>query len=197
MASGVAGLSTLAGGLVLWCALHSLSADERISGWFLRKTGRDARGYRLRYNLVALGTLLPLVLLRIGLADAPVFQWPGWLLPLRLAGVTGAFYLLVAPCYQYDIPVFLGLRHEDYGKGLQTAGILSRVRHPWYSAVLVLLWLPDLDAAGLVTSAVLSIYLVLGARLEEGRLLRLLGDPYASYQKRVPMFIPKVGKMVL
>ena len=53
---------------------------------------------------------------------------------------------------------------------------------------------------GLATNIVLSLYLVIGAFLEERKLLREFGDAYRQYQNRVSMLLPlkwiqaKLGK---
>jgi protein-S-isoprenylcysteine O-methyltransferase Ste14 len=38
----------------------------------------------------------------------------------------------------------------------------------------------------------LSTYLVVGLIFEERALLRIFGDAYADYQRRVPMLIPRL-----
>jgi protein-S-isoprenylcysteine O-methyltransferase Ste14 len=76
-------------------------------------------------------------------------------------------------------------------RALSTGGILSWVRHPWYAGTLLLLWGHDLDAAGLVASAVLTAYIIVGTLLEEQKLAASFGRAYREYQRRVPMFIPR------
>jgi protein-S-isoprenylcysteine O-methyltransferase Ste14 len=73
------------------------------------------------------------------------------------------------------------------------AGILGRVRHPWYSGAILLLWFRSLDGAGLVTSLVLTAYLVAGTLLEERKLVMEYGEEYERYQREVPMLIPWIG----
>jgi len=64
------------------------------------------------------------------------------------------------------------------------------VRHPWYSLGLVLLWTRDMDPA-LLTSAVLTtLYIGVGSRLEERKLIVFHGEIYRRYRGRVPALIP-------
>jgi len=76
------------------------------------------------------------------------------------------------------------------GGGIDSSGVLGLVRHPWYTAVVLLLWARDLDVAALVANGVLTIYIVVGTLLEEGKLVHEFGDAYRNYQGRVSMFVP-------
>ncbi len=76
------------------------------------------------------------------------------------------------------------------GGGIDSSGVLGLVRHPWYTAVVLLLWAGDLDMAALVGSGVLTVYIVVGTLLEERKLVHEFGDAYRSYQGRVSMFVP-------
>jgi protein-S-isoprenylcysteine O-methyltransferase Ste14 len=80
--------------------------------------------------------------------------------------------------------------------GLDTTGILGVVRHPWFAGGLLIIWARPIDMAILVTNVVLSTYLVLGAVLEERKLVAEFGDEYREYQEKVSMFLPggKGGK---
>ena len=73
---------------------------------------------------------------------------------------------------------------------IDTTGVLSVVRHPWYVAVFILLWASDLNMAAIVVNVVLSAYLVIGTLLEERKLVIEFGDKYQKYQKKVSMFVP-------
>ena len=64
------------------------------------------------------------------------------------------------------------------------------IRHPWYTAVVLLLWAGDLDMAALVGNGVLTVYIVVGTLLEERKLVHEFGGAYRSYQGRVSMFVP-------
>ncbi len=97
----------------------------------------------------------------------------------------------------YDGMDFLGLRHLA-GVQRHDPLILSpmhrHVRHPWYSLGLLYLWTRDLNAGWLVAVIVITVYLAVGARLEEQKLISAFGDAYRLYRKRVPSLIPWPGK---
>jgi protein-S-isoprenylcysteine O-methyltransferase Ste14 len=64
------------------------------------------------------------------------------------------------------------------------------VRHPWYALGLVVVWTRSMDAAMLVTALAITVYLVIGSRLEERKLLVYHGEAYRRYMERVPGLIP-------
>ncbi|HHH35520.1 MAG TPA: protein-S-isoprenylcysteine methyltransferase [Gammaproteobacteria bacterium] len=195
-----AGLLMLAALWAGWCALHSLLASLHVHRWLRRRLGPAYRYYRLFYNAFAVFSLLPVLAYGRRLQEAPFLAWHGGWHLLQGLMIAGALYLFIAPLRHYDMSRFLGLQQlsgEVDGAGLDgggefcTAGILGRCRHPWYSGALLLIWARDLDGATLVTNVVLSLYLVLGARLEERKLLAEFGDAYRRYRQAVPMFIPR------
>lgn len=69
------------------------------------------------------------------------------------------------------------------------------VRHPLYFFTLVLLWaMPDLSLDRLLFNVLWSIWIVLGAYLEERDLVADFGEEYRQYQKSVPMLMPWKGR---
>jgi protein-S-isoprenylcysteine O-methyltransferase Ste14 len=71
------------------------------------------------------------------------------------------------------------------------------VRHPLYLAVLVLIWsCPDMTMDRLLFQLVWSLWILLGARLEEADLLAEFGDAYRAYCREVPMIIPWPKRVV-
>ena len=48
----------------------------------------------------------------------------------------------------------------------------------------------------LTTALLLTLYLVIGSRLEERKLVKLLGRPYEEYRQKVPQLIPVPWKFL-
>jgi protein-S-isoprenylcysteine O-methyltransferase Ste14 len=82
---------------------------------------------------------------------------------------------------------------EPEDEPLRTGGLHRFVRHPLYSAGFLILWGRAADPFGFATALWGSLYLIVGARFEEGKLLRLYGAAYAGYRRRVPAFLPWRG----
>jgi hypothetical protein len=65
------------------------------------------------------------------------------------------------------------------------------VRHPLYFFVLVLIWsAPDMSSDRLLFNVLWTLWIVLGAYLEEKDLVAEFGETYRHYQKNVPMLFP-------
>ncbi len=85
----------------------------------------------------------------------------------------------------------------DKTKGIIKEGVYGLVRHPIYTADIILDWgvfffWPTLRV---LTSVLwLTLVLLFWIRLEEWGLTQRFGDEYQDYQKRVPMIIPKIFK---
>ena len=68
------------------------------------------------------------------------------------------------------------------------------VRHPLYFFCLLMIWsCPDLSADRLLFNLSWTVWIFIGAVLEEKDLLSEFGDGYRKYQKKVPMLIPWKG----
>ncbi|MCO6411223.1 MAG: isoprenylcysteine carboxylmethyltransferase family protein [Thiogranum sp.] len=81
---------------------------------------------------------------------------------------------------------------------LATTGLYGLIRHPQYTGLFlglfgegVVHW-PTLFSVGLFPVIVLAYVLL--ARNEEKRVIAQFGEEYRAYQRRVPMFIPRMGQ---
>jgi methanethiol S-methyltransferase len=112
---------------------------------------------------------------------------------LALAALAGFWFSTGS----YDMGEFLGTRplRERRADAVEHDGFristLHRfVRHPWYVLGLVLVWTRDMNAPLLVSAIAVTLYLVIGARLEERKLVAHFGAAYREYRQRVPGLIP-------
>lgn len=147
------------------------------------------------------------VVLAVGwwtLGEAPAIARPGWLEAAMLVVSGLGVVLLLYFARSYDLSRFAGThqlrvaRRRDLcgeeaadDEPLRTDGIHAWVRHPLYSAAFLVLWGRAVDPLGLATAVWASLYLVIGSRFEERRLLRLYGEDYRRYREQVPAFIPR------
>ena len=194
----MSGLLALVASWLVYAAIHSLLASHWVKRRVATRCPHCMSGYRLLYNLLAIG-LLPVPLwLTFSLPGAPLWQWSGpwaWLADgLALAAMAGFVYSLRF----YDGSGFLGLRQLREGhtalaepEGLCISPLHRWVRHPWYTLGLVMLWSRDMDAPLLVSALLITAYFVFGSRLEERKLLAQYGDAYARYRAAVPGLVPR------
>jgi len=184
---------------VLWCTLHSLLIARTTTGWLREKLGQIYAYYRLFYVLVSIITLIPILYWQMTLPRSIIFVGQGcWYIPQFLLAGYGLTFMAGGFAI-YDLRFMLGIRQiKEHWQGqpekqpdFECQGILEYVRHPWYTAGLALLWtftpVTDVDLIGRI---ILSIYLVVGAFLEEKKLLLDFGDYYKWYRRTVPMYFP-------
>ena len=100
----------------------------------------------------------------------------------------------------YSFREFIGisyLKGEDQGnEKLKISGILSRIRHPLYTGTILIFagyFLSQPSLANLVSVFCILIYILIGIKLEEKKLLIEFGESYSDYRKRVPMLFPGIG----
>lgn len=74
---------------------------------------------------------------------------------------------------------------------LTVRGPYKWVRHPLYAFALLLFWCyPDLTADRLLFNSMWTVWVLVATVLEERDLVSLFGEPYRSYQRKVPMLLP-------
>jgi len=175
----------------------SLTVTDYIKNSF----GRCSRFYRLFFNLFALSTITPIILYGKTLKEQLLFRWEGYLVILQVFLIVTAVLLFIYGGKKYDLLQFFGIRQIKTGTShtalsetgdIDTTGILSLIRHPWYLAIILLIWsgFREVYVSTLIMSVVLTIYTVTGTLLEERKLIIAYGDKYRNYQKKVSMFVP-------
>ena len=184
--------------LVLFYVLHSVLASNNVKT-FLQNKFISKRFYRLGFNLFALLNLF-LVFFFFRKINSPfLFKIEG----LQLFGgvlVVVGILLLIAALLQYNLREFTGLQQLKNKSTttineLKTSGLNSYVRHPLYFATLCLLWgyfLYHPTYLILVTAIISTIYIYVGTKLEEQKLIEDFGEAYKIYQKKVKMLVPYI-----
>jgi protein-S-isoprenylcysteine O-methyltransferase Ste14 len=185
-----------------WCILHSLLISARVIRFLEMRLGDRYRFTRILFNIFALLSLIPVVAYGHTLSGDHFIRWDGIWRLVQIPMLVFSLWLFAAGAREYDLQQLLGIRqiveHES-AKGLspsgdiETSGILGRMRHPWYSGAILILWSRDIDAAALVTNLVLTAYLIAGTHLEERKLISEFGEEYVRYQRKVPMLIPRLS----
>jgi protein-S-isoprenylcysteine O-methyltransferase Ste14 len=175
----------IVGAWVLFGVSHSLLAGSTLDRLFGRYS-------RLAFNgLAVVTTALPFALLASAPAH-PLWADPAWLQMLRpwlIVAVALAFFHTLK---FYSMSGFLGLKAETWP--LTFSPWHCRVRHPWYFLLLVFIWVQAMTDTWLVTALCMSLYLVIGSRLEEQRILLRHPGSYAQYRQLVPALIPWRGR---
>ncbi|UCE88253.1 MAG: hypothetical protein JSW10_07740 [Pseudomonadota bacterium] len=188
----------LAAAWTAYFALHSALASLRLKRLVAAHAPRLMPAYRLTFNVAALVLLILPLVLTFANRGPWLWQWQGigwWVANgVALLAVAGFLWTL----RDYDMNEFWGLRQwrgrvqtvEDQEQ-LHISPLHRYVRHPWYSLALVILWTRDMDTNLLVTATAITLYFVIGSRLEERKLLACHGEAYREYHARVPGLVPR------
>jgi len=186
--------------ILSWLAyfsLHSLLASIGVKQYVASRWPRAMPAYRLGFNLLAVVLLAVPLGLTLNYSGPWLWRWSGFAsyvaLVLAAAAVVGFLWSLK----YYDGSEFLGLRQikernasVDDQEQFQLSPLHRWVRHPWYFFALVVIWTRDMNAAMLITAILMTLYFVIGSRLEERKLLRYHGEIYRRYRQRVPGLVP-------
>ncbi len=181
---------------LVFAGLHSLLATDYIKDKALMLFGKGFRFYRLMYTFISIFTFVPAFLVWLKYTDSTplVYSLPGQLYPLIILIRSSALGMFVYAFFQTGILEFMGIRQEKTKTILITGGAYGIVRHPLYTAGIILLFTRmDMSLLDLIAVLLVSVYLVIGAFIEEKRLLLVFGEEYRKYQRRVPMFIPDIN----
>jgi protein-S-isoprenylcysteine O-methyltransferase Ste14 len=113
--------------------------------------------------------------------------------------------LVIAALRGYNLSEFAGWAYLRHGAaaaetGLNTRGFNEVVRHPLYLGMLIglggfFMLAPTLPCLIFVGCA--ALYVLVGARLEERKLVQRFGAAYVRYCQRVPMLVPRLGRRTL
>jgi protein-S-isoprenylcysteine O-methyltransferase Ste14 len=177
--------------------VHSALASLRVKRWVAGRYAAMMPGYRIAFNGLAVLLLLPILWLMAGYNGPRLWSWQGVAAWLANALALAAVFAFVVSLRHYDGQEFLGLRQwasrrrrvEDQ-EGFHLSPFHRYVRHPWYCFSLVLIWTRDMDAATLLSGCMMSAYFIVGARLEEAKLLSYHGAVYRRYMERVAGLFP-------
>jgi methanethiol S-methyltransferase len=182
-----------------YLALHSAMISMTATRYLRSVLGERFRFYRLFFNLVAIATLIPVVSYSTSVKGEMLFAWDGYFAVLKWALVATGVFLFIAGSCHYDMQQFLGIRQIRSGARhtlinasgtIDDTGVLGLIRHPYYTATILLFWAGDLTTTTAVINLVVTAYVVIGTLLEERKLRLELGESYRSYQARVSMFVP-------
>jgi len=174
---------------LLFALLHSLLALPQIKDMLGRLPW-----YRLTYNLLSL--LLLGWMMMAWQSTGVLYLVPG-IGNLLMQGLQLLSLLAMLLCLrQTGLASFLGLQHEKSNKEeLCTDGCYALVRHPLYLlSILFFLMNPVMTTRWLTLTILGTIYMLIGAALEERRLLLKHGERYAHYQRSVPFLLPRLRR---
>jgi len=167
---------------------HSLFARTRVKAWLTRRIppALERSVYVWIASVLFLATCalwqpVPGLFWKVTDGPARIFA------TLQIVGGIAS----VQMARQLDVWRLSGIRQVFAGPKAAAAEFVDRglygwVRHPIYTAWLVVVWLPpEMNGTRLVFAAVSTFYLALAVPFEERDLVRAFGTDYEAYQQKV------------
>jgi len=175
--------------------IHSFMATR----WFKNRVYKfvDLQRYRLTYSIVSVLLFIPILSVwGASRNSSPIIfavSSPYSLISyLIMISATALFFLTTL---QIDILEFLGL-NDFFGKKdedlkLITNGFYRLCRHPMYFFAIIAIWaFPILKQIDMIGNGFITLYFIIGAWLEEQKMMEDFGSEYQEYRQNVSMFIP-------
>ena len=187
-----------------FAVVHSILATDFIKSKAKKLLGKRFRFYRIIYTFLSFITFAPALIMWFNYSSQTSVLYT---LPERMLSVTflirgAGLGLFVYAAFQTDLREFIGIKQVQDGENkpiLITNGAYGIVRHPLYTGgIMVLFGKMGMTVLDLTAVSLISVYLIIGAYIEEKRLLSVFGDEYKQYMAKVSMFIPvkKVTKIL-
>lgn len=180
---------------LLFGVLHSVLAAEWFKRLMQHRLGGGYKYYNFAYSVFALLTLIGILIFQVNMPSPLLFVAPGWMKLLLWLPVLAGLLIMAVVIKKYffslsGISVFY--KHQP-PVALELGGLNRFVRHPLYLGTLLFVWglffvFPFLN--GLLACIVITVYTIVGARLEEKKLVKQFGEQYVLYKKQVPMIVP-------
>lgn len=181
---------------IIYFVLHSFLAANTVKQWVKHHLNFLYVHYRIFYNLFSIIGLVVLIYMTISNPVLIIKPNMTTLLSGLILNTIGTAILLIS-FMTFDLKEFLGLKPTDttsLNNGeLIVSGIYKYVRHPLYFGLIliglgVFLLFPAKAIA--VTIAIMYLYIIIGSKLEERKLINEFGNHYIEYSKNVKALIP-------
>lgn len=181
---------------MLYYVVHSIGASTSVK-YFFNKKLKDEGLYRLIYSLFAFIALAGILIFQYSFASPELFSLNKFVFLPVVFGVLPGVIIMIISIKKYFVALS-GIRHvlgESEIVELKVNGIHNFVRHPLYSGTILFVWglffiFPYLN--NLICVVLLTLYVWIGVKFEENKLILVFGQQYKDYSYSVPRFIPRL-----
>jgi len=186
--------------LTFFAVTHSVMARPAFKRRWTRIVCRQAE--RSVYVLVASAQVALLCWQWRPLPGPTLWSASGWAAGALVAGQCLGFGIALVSTFLLDHFELFGLR-QAFGRAdalpaFRTPWLYRVVRHPLYLGQVIAFWsAPHMSLGRFALALGLTLYVFVGARLEERDLVDTFGDDYRLYQHDVPMIVPHYGSLTL
>jgi protein-S-isoprenylcysteine O-methyltransferase Ste14 len=182
---------------ILYCFLHSLLATSRLKQKLKTRLKDRYKFYRISYTIFAFLFLVAILCYQLMLPTPVLFyRNDAVVLTGSLLCISGLFLMLVCiKKYFVSLSGLKSLVENNSSNQLIITGVHRFIRHPLYLGTFVFIWglllvFPLLSL--LIANVIITLYTLVGIRLEEKKLIAEFGAAYTRYRQNVPMLIPSV-----
>ena len=176
---------------------HSLLASIFAKEFVASRLPKFMPFYRLSYNILAILFLLVPMSIMLRFQGEWLWRWSGILSWISIAISLLAIAGFLRSLRYYDMQEFLGFRQMseqinsvDDQEQFFLSPMHRWVRHPWYFFALLLIWAQAMNEAILISAIMMTLYFIIGSKLEDRKLVRYHGEIYKRYRELVPGLIP-------
>lgn len=181
----------------LYYIFHSIFASLYVKRMFQKLFPNVNRYYRLGYSILATAGLILILLFQYSfdsplLFDSLLLKYLAFIflvIPGTLIMIVSLkkYFLLLSGVRSVFQPV--------PSVELKVEGVHRLVRHPLYSGTIIWVWglffiFPMVN--NLIAVVLLTLYVIIGIRFEERKLIQQFGSTYTNYALSVPMLIPRL-----
>jgi len=195
---------------MIWCSyclIHSFLISIKFTNVISRLFKKFYAFYRIFYIVISLILLIPLINYSEQISSEIIIEYSYPWNIMRYVLMWGALLIFFwAFFFNYDSLSFFGIRQilnlwkenkKNSPNRIKKSGLLGLTRHPMYLTLIIYLWCQTFRLTDLVVNIILTVYIIIGTKLEEQKLILEYGDEYLKYQQEVPMLIPFTKKKVI
>tara|TARA_R110002096_G_scaffold426421_1_gene636214 strand:+ start:105655 stop:106428 length:774 start_codon:yes stop_codon:yes gene_type:complete len=177
---------------------HTIMADPIFKKWIMRFIPEC---YERPLFVAASSIALAFLMWQWRSIDVVVWQVDAiWAQAIIWALFASGFVILFFATFLIDHWHLFGLKQalgRDYEGSVRfvTPSLYKLVRHPMMTGIFIAVWaIPTMTVGHFIFAASMTIYLLVGIRFEEKKLVQELGGQYELYQKNVPALLPNLKK---
>ncbi|WP_417320708.1 methyltransferase family protein [Emcibacter sp.] len=184
--------------VMLFAVQHTIMASQGYKAWFASQFNPVWE----RPVFVAVSTFTFFILMWQWRSH-PLEIWhmeAGWAVALMWGLYVAGWLIMLISTHLIDHWHLFGIKQAlnglaasapDQDQGFVTPLFYNLVRHPMMTGTVMLLWAtPYMTLGHLVLSAALTIYIMVGIRLEARKLIEELGGEYEQYHRTMPALFP-------
>jgi protein-S-isoprenylcysteine O-methyltransferase Ste14 len=187
---------------LLFSLFHSVFASEKCKRFIESVMKKKYKYYRILYSLFAFISLSAIVVYHLSINTIILWNVQAVEVIISIAGIiTGGFVMIFfAKKFFFELSgadVFMETKRSET---LIKESLYNYVRHPLYTATLLLIWSifflhPSLN--NLISGLCITIYTIIGIHFEEKKLISNFGESYIQYRSETPMLIPDLYSVIL